>query len=80
MTRGIVVGDRVVYVGPVASTGSATESSPSTSSGAARMTGTVLAVSGVSALVQYDGERWPLWGPVERMALVVGVEGQLSLF
>lgn len=73
MTRRIVVGDRVVYVAPVASTSSATESS------AGGMTGTVLAVSGVSALVQYDGVRWPLWGPQKRMSVVVGVEGQLSL-
>lgn len=70
MTRRIAVGDRVVYV---ASTSSATASS------ATSMTGTVRAVSGVSALVLYDGREWPQWGPIERMTVVVGVEGQLSL-
>lgn len=70
--RGILVGDRVVYTLP-ASTSSATASS------AGGIMGTVQAVSGVSALVLYDGRAWPVWGPLERMTVVVGVEGQLSL-
>ena len=67
MTRQITVGDRVVYM------------APTSASSATGMTGTVLAVSGVSALVLYEGWVWPRWGPQERLTVVVGVEGQLSL-
>lgn len=75
MTRRIVVGDRVVYVAPAPPQPSPWGGSVWDSGG---MEGVVVAVSGVSALVQYDGVWWPLWGPQERMS-VVGVEGQLSL-
>lgn len=71
-TRRIEKGDRVVYVAPLASL-------PTGSRCAEVLVGFVLAVSGASALVLYDGIMWPLWGPLERMTVVVGVEGQLSL-
>lgn len=71
MTRAIVVGDRVVYTPP--------QPSPIWGGSSRVMEGVVVAVSGVSGLVLYAGERWPRWGPLERMVLVAGVEGQLRL-
>jgi len=29
--------------------------------------GTVIVTSGQSALVLYDGDRWPIWAPVARL-------------
>lgn len=46
-------GERVLYT-------------PPTLAGRQRM-GTVLAVSGQSALIQFDDTPWPQWAPLERL-------------
>lgn len=46
-------GDRVLY-------------QPPTLAGQARA-GIVQAISGQSALVLYDGDRWPIWAPLARL-------------
>jgi hypothetical protein len=76
MGRVIGVGDRVVYVAPAPP-----QPSPRGGSGwdGGVREGVVVAISGVSALVLYEGEQWPRWGPLERMTVVVGVDGQLRL-
>lgn len=63
----MATGDRVLYMPPASSPGgthSAGERSLSLPKG---RTGTILAISGQSALIQFDDVDWPQWAPLARL-------------